>query len=249
MTPSIRSVTLSEINPRSHRNEEERQLKLDSSNVHVWSIEYLEHFQELFKSFRYLVSLDEFEKTKRLYRANDFKRYITGRIILRILLGKYLERDPSGISFSSKNGKLRLLGSPLKFNLSYSDKHIFISFGFCDTGIDIELIKRDFDFGDILNTCFSAVEIANIDNDKKNLKESFFLQWTRKEALLKYTGQGIIEDLTVVPSLDGLHNPVSNKLKIKSDLNLISFKPYFDLVGSLAYPTSITNVEFLKWQS
>src|SRR5690606_17916283 len=121
----------------------------------------------------------------------------------RLLLGRYLACDSSNIDFAYFNGKPYIAGSPLKFNLSYSDKHIVISFGHCDTGIDVELIKQDFDFHDILNSCFSAGEIANIDNNDDSLKERFFLQWTRKEALLKYTGQGIIDDLTSIPSLDG----------------------------------------------
>lgn len=248
MTPTIRSVTLPNIDPRNNRNEETGRLILDSSIVHVWSIEFHEHFHELFKRFRRQISPNEYDKAKRLHRANDIKRYLTGRIVLRILLGRYLPGNPSEILFRSDNGKLSVIGSPLKFNLSYSEKHIYISFGLCDTGIDIELIKPNFDFRDILSGCFSPTEIANISEENENLKDRFFLQWTRKEALLKYTGQGIIDDMTMVPSLDGVHNSVSSKLKIKSDLNLISFKPNINLVGSLAYPTNITTVEFINWQ-
>lgn len=245
MTPTIHSTTLATID----LNEDTTGLKLDSSHVHVWSIEFPKHFHELFKSYRYLIGHDEFDRAKRLHWADDFKRYLTGRIVLRILLGRYLALHPSEILFGSDNGKFCSMNIPLKFNLSYSHKHIFISFGHCETGIDIELIKHDFALRDILESCFSPLEIANIDLNAETSADRFFLQWTRKEALLKYTGQGIIDDLTIIPSMDGLHNAVSSKLKIKSNLNLISFKPHYGLVGSLAYPTSITNVEFLKWQS
>ena len=249
MTPTIRSVTLPKINLRNHTNDNGCPPELDSFNIHVWSIEFHDHFQELFKRFRNLISPEEYDKAKKLYWANDFKRYLSGRIVLRILLGRYLACSPEEITFNSHNGKLCLSGSPLKFNLSYTEGHIFISFGLCEMGIDIEQVKSHFDLQDILSACFSQVEIANIGHETESLKERFFLQWTRKEALLKYTGQGIIDDLTVIPSMDGLHSSVNKKLKIKSDINLISFKPHYDMVGSLAYPTSVTNVEFIKWQS
>lgn len=249
MIPRIRSLTLQNIDARIAENYELNKLVLNPSNIHVWSIGYTEHFHELFKNFRFLISQSEFDKAKRLHWANHFKRYLTGRVILRILLARYLNLSPSKILFNSNNGKLFLHGSPLKFNLSYSASHIFMSFGFCDTGIDIESIKSDFNTRDILHACFALEEIKNIDLDAKNPHERFFLQWTRKEALLKYTGQGIIDDLTVIPSLDGLHEMAGSKLKINSDINLISFKPSEKLVGSLAYPADITNVEFFKWKS
>lgn len=249
MTPTIRSSTLANNSSKFQRNEDRIELSLNYANIHVWSIEFQEHFHELFKRFRSMISDDEFAKAKRLHRANDFKRYFTGRIVLRILLGRYLTRHPTEISFDSFNGKLYLPDSPLKFNVSYSNKHIILSFGYCDTGIDIEQINFDFDLRDMLHACFSQNEIENIVSDDDKLKDRFFLQWTRKEALLKYTGQGIIDDLAAIPSLDGFHDIISSKLNIKSDLNLISFRPQHDLVASLAYPTSIKKVEFFTWQS
>lgn len=249
MTPTIRSKTLAENDSEFRGIEANDELNLGHFSVHIWNIEYSEHFHEMFRRFRSLMDKDEFAKAKRLFRANDLKRYLTGRIVLRILLGKYLKRQPSEISYDSFNGKLYLKDSPLKFNLSYSNKHIIFSFGYCDTGIDIEQIKLDFDLRDMLHACFSQNEIENIVSGDDEMKDRFFLQWTRKEALLKYTGQGIIDDLAVIPSLDGFHDIISNKLNIKSDLNLISFKPQNGLVASLAYPTSIKKVEFFTWQS
>src|SRR5690606_31663161 len=114
MTPTIRSVTLPKIDPRINRSDERGLLKLDSSTIHVWNICFHEHFQELFKRFRSLISHDDYEKAKRLYRANDFKRYLTGRIVLRLLLGRYLACDSSNIDFAYFNGKPYIAGSPLK---------------------------------------------------------------------------------------------------------------------------------------
>ena len=118
MTPTIRSTTLANKNLKFPKKGDGNGLNLDHANIHVWSVDFLEHFHELFKEFRELISNEELGRAKRLYRANDFKRYLTGRMVLRILLGRYLKLNPSEFSFDSCNGKPCLTNSPLKFNLS-----------------------------------------------------------------------------------------------------------------------------------
>jgi 4'-phosphopantetheinyl transferase len=221
---------------------------LEQNKIHIWSVRVCEHFHDLFRRYRFLLREDDFDRIKNLYRADDVKKYLTSRIILRILAGRYLSLPPTRISFCSREGKPSLLGVPLKFNLSYTKKTVLISFGMCETGVDIEEVKPDFDFSEILSTCFSIDEKNEIGPDNGDSSEKFFLQWTRKEALLKYTGQGIIDDLTVIPSRDGYHPQIHNNLKIGADINLLSFRVNDDCVGSIAYPATVTSVDFIEWQ-
>lgn len=221
---------------------------IGEKEVHVWKVGVAEHFHELFKKYRTILNADEITKAKAFYRADDFRRYITSKIMLRVLLSKYLSLPPSAIQFSNKKGKPTISSSlSLRYNLSYGDKVVLISVGVCETGIDIEKIRTDFNFEDMLPACFSKEEINAIAGDCGNSREEFFLQWTRKEAVLKYTGQGIIDDLTVVPSLNGSHNTLNERLRVQSDLKVISFKANQDSIVSLAYPSSVSEVKYFEW--
>lgn len=228
--------------------EDEGEYTLTTTNVHVWNIEVPEHFHSLFKEYRSILNHEEYYKAKTFHWEDDFKSYLTGRIVLRILLSKYLTKPISDIRFNHESGKPSIFSSiPLKYNLSYAGKYILISIGLCETGIDVENIKQNFDFKDLLSACFSKEEIDFIGKDQQKSRQEFFLQWTRKEALLKYTGQGIIDDLTSIPSLNGTHKIDSENLQIKTDINLLSFNLNHNCVGSLVYPNSISTVKYFEW--
>ncbi len=221
---------------------------LKTTDVHVWSIKVPDNFCDLFKEYRFVLNQEELYKAKAFYWEKDFRSYLTGRIVLRILLSKYLSQSINDIRFDQKSKKPGIISqTPLKYNLSYAGTHILISIGLCETGIDIENVKQNFDFQDLLAACFSKEEINFIDKNQESSRQEFFLQWTRKEALLKYTGQGIIDDLTSIPSLNGIHHSINEKLEIKMDTNLLSFHLNSDCVGSLAYPNTVSTVKYFEW--
>jgi len=239
----------SDYNPNINWEKGGRDYNLHSTDAHIWTVRVPNNFNNLFREYRSILSEEEFFKAKAFYWEQDFKRYLTGRIVLRILLSKYLVKSINDIRFDLTSRKPTIFSNtPLKYNLSYAGDLISISIGLCETGVDIEFINPDLDFKDILLTCFSKDEIKGIDDDQINSRQEFFLQWTRKEALLKYTGQGIIDDLTEVPSLYGTHKITTDKLELDIDINLLSFHLSSNCVGSLAYPNSVTRVKYFEWQ-
>jgi len=105
--------------------------------------------------------------------------------------------DPLKVVFSCNvNNKPFIQGDPLYFNLS----HIRDGFAFSIsenlyTGIDIEKEDRNIDFRSIVRHFFSKNEHNFIFGTDSNPIYNFLLLWTRKEALLKAIGTGIVDNL------------------------------------------------------
>ena len=117
------------------------------------------------------------------------KRYIIGKFYLRIILSKIVLIKPSAIVFSyTKNRKPYLLEH--EFNISHSGNFVVIAISPLPVGIDIEFIKEDFEYHSILNDCFTPLELSQI-----NTVVDFYTFWTRKEAILKATAEGLIDNL------------------------------------------------------
>lgn len=128
-----------------------------------------------------------------LHRA----RFIAGRATLRILLARYLNQPSQAFRFRfNAHGKPSLENSALRFNVSHSEH--WALFAFCDSheiGVDIELRRADFDAEKIARLAgrffceAESNELQHLSGEEK--RAAFFRCWTRKEALLKATGEGI----------------------------------------------------------
>jgi len=219
-----------------------------TNSAHIWKVKVPEHFCSLFKEYRHILNDGEYEKAKRYHWEDDFRSYLTGRMVLRILLSKYLSIPAETMEFET-NGKKPIISNDksLKFNLSYSGEYILISLSKTETGIDIEKINPKFDYQSLLASCFSENEVHEITRDKKNSRRSFFMQWTRKEALLKYTGQGLIENLSKVPSLDGFQTISERELNVDENIQVSSFDINSNCVGTIVHPTTLNTIKYYQW--
>jgi 4'-phosphopantetheinyl transferase len=90
---------------------------------------------------------------------------------------------------------------------------IAFNFGRREVGVDIEKIDLTFDYWEIAGHYFSEKECAQLFSHR-----DFYRFWTMKEALLKVTGVGLVDDL---PGLD-LSETV-NRVQVK-DERLLPFK-------------------------
>jgi 4'-phosphopantetheinyl transferase len=182
------------INPVGNHFRVPECLELPSQEVHVWQADL---DAPAFPENRppALLSKDEYERAGRYQFARDRRRYVAGRLILRILLSAYLKTNPNGVSFHySQNGKPRLgCTSEIRFNVSHSDKMAVFAFvRGREVGVDVEQIHRDIAVQEIAGRFFSQVEQAAFAKVPKELKrDAFFRCWTRKEALVKAKGDGL----------------------------------------------------------
>jgi 4'-phosphopantetheinyl transferase len=172
-------------------------LMLSPDEVHLWRIN-LESVALDEQRWRATLSADELERAARFHFVRDRQRFVATRALLRIVLAGYLAIDPRDVTFrySSKEKPsldLEYSATSLSFNVSHSGEISLLAFARGrNIGVDVEQVRSDFELDAISRRFFSAHEqreIAALPPEKRI--ESFFRCWTRKEAYIKATGDGL----------------------------------------------------------
>ncbi len=167
-------------------------LSLAKDAVHLWLAD-LDRV-EAFEFHKGILSHEEQGRANRFKFWRDQRRYINGRGILRVLLGRYLRKPPQHIEIEySAHGKLYLTNSPVNFNLAHcQDQGLY---GFClnaELGVDIECLREISDAEGIAKRFFSPQEYdAFLAKSPDEQMQHFFSIWTLKEAFIKAVGQGL----------------------------------------------------------
>ncbi len=186
------------------------QMKLAGGAVHVWSA-LLERTDAEYSAALAMLSDDERARAAKFHFERDRKNFVTGRSLLRVILGQYLEIGPSQISLAyEERGKPRLSApagaAALHFNLSHSRNLVLCAVSrLAPVGVDVEQIRPMPELADIAASFCAAPENALLNAAPPDKKlEVFFSIWTRKEACLKATGEGLAGSLA---QLDGSQTP------------------------------------------
>jgi 4'-phosphopantetheinyl transferase len=144
------------------------------------------------------LSSDELVRAGRFHFERDRIRFVRCRTALRSLLGRYLGiRAPDIRLEYHSNGKPEVAMEQnklkLQFNVSHSaDEALIAIASHHRVGIDIEKIRNDIDIFVLAEHFFSTRERASLKALPENLqREAFFACWTRKEAFVKATGDGL----------------------------------------------------------
>jgi 4'-phosphopantetheinyl transferase len=176
---------------------------LNATDTHVWAASLLAPPGDLDK-FAATLSPAEHLRADRFRSERDRHRFVVAHCFLRVLLGRYLDLDPSELHFSrGPCGKPVLAGAPahsgLHFNLAHSEDMALLAFSrLGPVGIDLEWIRPLDDALELADRFFSPRESAELRQHPADLQpEVFFEFWTRKEAWLKATGEGIASSLHV----------------------------------------------------
>lgn len=174
---------------------------LSRNDVHVWRAS-LDLSASQIDLLDQTLSEDEHRRSIRFCFEKDRRRYVAARGLLRILLSRYLGTIAGQIVFEyQKQGKPMvandLEGKTIQFNLSHIDELAVYSFALNrPVGIDIENLSRSIDFESVAWQFFSPREVSKLLGVAKPLrKRAFFACWTRKEAFVKATGEGLSRPL------------------------------------------------------
>jgi len=145
-----------------------------------------------------LLSADETLRAGRFHFEKDRVHFSRCRAALRQLLAGYLQIPAAEVRFKYlTSGKPELVAEQnprlLRFNVSHSAGMALIAVGSEHRlGVDIERIRGDVDTGSLAERFFSARERAGLQALPDHLRvQGFFACWTRKEAFLKATGEGL----------------------------------------------------------
>ncbi len=141
----------------------------------------------------------EMEKAERFFQTKDRELYLLTRYALRKILACITGMPPQALTFSvTANKKPFFQGQ--EFNITHAGDHIYLAFSPLPVGIDTEKVNLDFDILPIANICFSEAEKAELTQEEPH--RHFYKIWTRKEAVLKATGEGLCNDIKSVKVLD-----------------------------------------------
>jgi 4'-phosphopantetheinyl transferase len=172
-------------------------LVLPSDEIHLWRAD-LNLSPEQLELRQNILSEDEQLRAKRFHFERDRQHFIAARGLLRAILGRYLNREPSQLEFCySPKGKPALANLDcsvkVEFNLSHSNG--IALYGVTrdrSIGIDLEYIRPLPNANQLAQRFFSLQEYAVIASLPANLQQiAFFNGWTRKEAYLKAIGEGV----------------------------------------------------------
>jgi 4'-phosphopantetheinyl transferase len=141
------------------------------------------------------LSEDECARADRFVFDHDSHHFIAARGWLRFTLSQCLDVAPADIRFRYRTwGKPELAGDHgLRFNLSHSGgwAALAVTRG-AEVGIDIERINAGRATLEIAGRFFSAFERETLGKlPPSEQAAAFFRIWTRKEAFIKCTGEGL----------------------------------------------------------
>lgn len=170
---------------------------LARDEVHVWHA-CLERMRRRVKSFWQILSPDERIRAERFHFSNGRETFVVVRGQLRTILASYLDVHASQLCFRyNAYGKPSLAleqnDRELCFNLSYSGGHaLFAISNDQPLGVDVERIRTDLSYEQVMEHFFSPGEIAAIRAlPPESQVRAFFSCWTRKEAYVKVQGEGL----------------------------------------------------------
>lgn len=183
-------------------------LDLAQDEVHVWRAE-LDVSPAALRSLQSTLSADEWARAERFHFSQHRRRFIATHGLLRTILSRYLQVEPSRVCFLyGPRGKPALCtvalqhkiladtaGSSqcLEFNLSHAGGLALFAFAVDRrVGVDLERIRGNLDGKRIAERFFSPREQALLESLPAHLQNvAFFACWTRKEAYIKARGDGL----------------------------------------------------------
>lgn len=191
---------------------------LQPGEIQIWQA-FNEVAEQDYSNLHKLLSSDEIERASRFRFERHRMQYVIGRSLLRILIAAYLQKDARALRFHhTPKGKPELLSdneSGLHFNIAHSGRIILLAFTRNrKIGIDIEEIRENIEIKEIAQRFFSQPERSYLASLPLSLRyDEFFRCWTRKEALLKGTGDGLSVSLN---SFSVFSNPDDDSCQLQT---------------------------------
>lgn len=142
---------------------------------------------------------EEQSRILRYRRDADRYRSLAAALLPRLLISHqraqplaqiHIERGPTGKPFYPADPQLH-------FNLSHSGQFVALALGTSPVGVDVEQVRPTRDWDAIAKRFFTVEEqqwLARFDNAER--RHRFVALWSRKESLLKATGEGIAGGLS-----------------------------------------------------
>jgi 4'-phosphopantetheinyl transferase len=148
---------------------------------------------------------DESERASSMRHELSRRQFVTGRAALRGMLGCHLGVDPRVLKFDFQSSGKPYLDScrwqtDIRFNVSHSGAWVVIALARArDVGVDVEALEPFDEWRLLAGRIFSARELEALNRvPELQQLDAFYHGWTRKEAYLKATGEGLVDALAEI---------------------------------------------------
>jgi 4'-phosphopantetheinyl transferase len=185
---------------------------LEADEVQLWRIQ-LNGTPDPSERYNSLLTSSEQAHGSRFRLDQARQHFIVGRACLRTLLGNAFGADCHSIEIGTgAHGKPETRffnASKIFFNVAHSKNTILIALGRQGAlGVDVEYFDRLTDIMEVARCNFTEDETASLDSiaDSEARTRTFYRYWTRKEAIAKADGRGLLLPLS---SFDVSHDPTS----------------------------------------
>jgi 4'-phosphopantetheinyl transferase len=196
------------------------------------------------------LSANESAAVKQFIKWDDQTTKIIGRGLLKAVLSKLSGLPMQALVIDRTSfGKpilMNQLTTPIHFNLSDSADYILLGFATEPIGVDIEAITNHVDIADIVQSHFANDEQLQMQTAVD--PQAFFYEiWTRKEAVLKANGIGLIDDLPSLLVTNGHHVLPTDFGPTNQYWTIQSFKVEETAMAAIAVSQRIKQIYFFDY--
>lgn len=147
-----------------------------------------------------LLDAGERDRARRFVREEDRRRFTLAHAALRRILGLCIDVPPADVRFETGDrGKPRLSSElePLEFNMAHSHELALVAVArHAPVGVDLEWLGEIPAAIELADSHFSKRERRILGAVPKRQRSELFLRyWTRKEAVIKASGEGLSRTL------------------------------------------------------
>ena len=165
--------------------------RLRAGEVEVWRVDACAVVHDCWR----LLQPDETERARRIRAIVARAEFVAGRGVLRWLLACETGCDAREVRLSAgEHGKLSIETVGIEFNVAHSKGMVLIALSRAGVaGIDIEHEDREVEVLDVARGSFHADEVARLERAGEAERAAVFYRcWTRKEAVVKADGRGLM---------------------------------------------------------
>ena len=169
-------------------------LRLPLDEVHIWRVGLQMEGSALWACWD-LLSPEETRIASSYRFVKDLREFVITRAVLRQVLARYTGQSPPDLRFESNPaGKPVLPGAQTPhFSVSHCADLALIAIARVRIGIDVEHVRPGNFWQKVVGKCLSSRESAYLEAlPAKSRTEALYRVWTRKEALLKAVGTGLL---------------------------------------------------------
>ncbi len=178
------------------------------------------------------VSPERRKKISGMYRDRDKELSLYVELICRYAVSKVMNCRPERIKISKTDfGKPYVVSEglyPVEITLSHSGEYAVCAVSSESVGIDVEEMKTP--PMEVADIAFGSAEKEYLKN-AADRSEAFYTLWTRKEALLKKRGCGLVDEIAQVNVVEINDADIFHSVKISNHIITVcsgeNIKPHF----------------------